>query len=103
MAMDAHLWQLNQTEKYKTLLSEFSDDDIRETFEIAVKSMTYLNKNGKIHIKYSVFIKLTPVIFSRTFNAQVSGALRHGYYRIWFIGSRQQSRPIPKGKRFVQN
>lgn len=46
MAMDAHLWQLNQTEKYKKLLSECSDADIKETFEIAVKSMTYLNKNG---------------------------------------------------------
>ncbi|KAH8353401.1 hypothetical protein KR084_010719 [Drosophila pseudotakahashii] len=48
MAMDAHLWQINQTEKYKTLMSEFSDDDIRETFEIAVKSMTYLNKNAAL-------------------------------------------------------
>ncbi|KAH8287940.1 hypothetical protein KR018_008861 [Drosophila ironensis] len=48
MAMDAHLWQLNQTEKYKTLLSGFSDDDIRETFGIAVKSMTYLNKNAAL-------------------------------------------------------
>ncbi|KAI8043429.1 hypothetical protein M5D96_004761 [Drosophila gunungcola] len=48
MAMDAHLWQLNQNEKYTTLLSEFSDDDIRETFQIAVKSMTYLNKNAAL-------------------------------------------------------
>lgn len=46
MAMDATLWQLNQTERYKTLRSEFCDDEIKETFEIAVKSMTYLNKNG---------------------------------------------------------
>lgn len=48
MAMDAHLWQLNQTEKYKKLLSECSDADIKETFEIAVKSMTYLNKNAAL-------------------------------------------------------
>ncbi|KAH8410671.1 hypothetical protein KR009_011752 [Drosophila setifemur] len=48
MAMDAHLWQLNQTDKYKTLLSEFGDDDIRESFGIAVKSMTYLNKNAAL-------------------------------------------------------
>ncbi|KAH8246766.1 hypothetical protein KR038_008649 [Drosophila bunnanda] len=48
MAMDAHLWQLNKTEKYKTLMSEFNDDDIKETFEIAVKSMTYLNKNAAL-------------------------------------------------------
>ncbi|KAH8244140.1 hypothetical protein KR026_000250 [Drosophila bipectinata] len=48
MAMDASLWQLNQTERYKTLRSEFSDHEIKETFEIAVKSMTYLNKNAAL-------------------------------------------------------
>ncbi|KAH8329306.1 hypothetical protein KR074_007357 [Drosophila pseudoananassae] len=48
MAMDATLCQLNQTERYQTLRSEFSDHEIKETFEIAVKSMTYLNKNAAL-------------------------------------------------------
>lgn len=48
LATAAHIWQKEQNEKHEKLLTAFTDDDIMETFQIAIKSMTYLNRNGKL-------------------------------------------------------
>ncbi|EDW24476.1 GL23378 [Drosophila persimilis] len=48
LATNAYIWQLNQTDKYNTLLTKFTDKEILETFEMAVKSMTYLNKTAAL-------------------------------------------------------
>lgn len=48
LATTALIWQMEKNEKYQTLLTAFTANDIMESFQIAVKSMTYLNRNGDI-------------------------------------------------------
>lgn len=48
LATTALIWQMEKNEKYRTLLTAFTAYDIMESFQIAVKSMTYLNRNGNI-------------------------------------------------------
>jgi len=46
LATSAFLWMQDKTEKYETLKSTHSDDDIMQAYQIAVKSMAYLNRNA---------------------------------------------------------
>ncbi|SPP82774.1 blast:Selenide%2C water dikinase 2 [Drosophila guanche] len=48
LATNAHIWQTNKTDKYKILRTQFTDNEILETFEMALKSMSYLNKNAAL-------------------------------------------------------
>lgn len=60
MATSASIWRMEKNEKYQKLLTAFADDDILESFNIAVKSMTYLNRNGKFE---NLFISYNPFLF----------------------------------------
>uniref|UniRef100_A0A0A1WPV0 Selenide, water dikinase 2 n=2 Tax=Zeugodacus cucurbitae TaxID=28588 RepID=A0A0A1WPV0_ZEUCU len=44
LATNTYLWMEEKNEKYMKIAARLSDDDIRRTFNIAVKSMIYLNK-----------------------------------------------------------
>ncbi|XP_037934338.1 selenide, water dikinase 2 [Teleopsis dalmanni] len=48
LATSAYLWMQENNEKYQKLAIHLSNDQLTETFEIAVKSMTFLNKNAGI-------------------------------------------------------
>ncbi|EDV98963.1 GH13308 [Drosophila grimshawi] len=48
LATSAHIWQKEKNEKYQTLLTAFTDIDILDTFQMAIKSMTYLNRNAAL-------------------------------------------------------
>lgn len=50
LATAAHIWQKEKDDKYEKLLADFTDDDILNTFQMAIKSMTYLNRNGMIRM-----------------------------------------------------
>lgn len=44
LATNAYIWMLENNEKYEQIAKELTKEDIEETFKIAVKSMTHLNK-----------------------------------------------------------
>lgn len=44
LATNAYIWMEEKNEKYLKISARLSDDDIRKTFNSAVKSMTFLNK-----------------------------------------------------------
>ncbi|KAH8404355.1 hypothetical protein KR222_004906 [Zaprionus bogoriensis] len=48
LATSALIWQMEKNEKYENLLTAFTDDDILDTFQMAIKSMTYLNRNAAL-------------------------------------------------------
>ncbi|KAL7741849.1 hypothetical protein ACLKA6_012066 [Drosophila palustris] len=48
LATSSYIWQKEKNEKYQSILSALSDVDIEETFQIAIKSMTYLNRNAAL-------------------------------------------------------
>lgn len=44
LATNAYLWMEEKNDKYIKISARLSDDDIKKTFNMAVKSMTFLNK-----------------------------------------------------------
>uniref|UniRef100_A0A1I8NWD1 Selenide, water dikinase n=1 Tax=Stomoxys calcitrans TaxID=35570 RepID=A0A1I8NWD1_STOCA len=48
LATNAYLWMCDKTEKYEELLKYYSEKDIVVSFQMAVKSMTYLNRNAAL-------------------------------------------------------
>lgn len=48
LATNAYLWLNDKNDKYLKLAQTFSNQDIINTFQMAVKSMSYLNKNAAI-------------------------------------------------------
>lgn len=48
LATNAYLWLNDNDDRYMKLAQTFSDEDILESFQMAVKSMSYLNKNAAI-------------------------------------------------------
>lgn len=47
LATNACIWLNDKNEKYHKLAEHFSDQIIFQTFEMALKSMTFLNRDGK--------------------------------------------------------
>ncbi|KAH8306655.1 hypothetical protein KR044_005106 [Drosophila immigrans] len=48
LATSALIWQNEKNDKYKTILSALTDRDINDSFDIATKSMMYLNRNAAL-------------------------------------------------------
>lgn len=48
LATNAYLWLCDKTDKYLELLKHYTDDEIISSFQMAVKSMTYLNRNAAL-------------------------------------------------------
>lgn len=48
LATNAYLWLCDKTEKHTELLKHFTEEDIILAFKMAVKSMTYLNRNAAL-------------------------------------------------------
>ncbi|KNC26249.1 hypothetical protein FF38_01672 [Lucilia cuprina] len=44
LATNAYLWLKERNDKYLMLAEQFTDDDIKETYQTAVNTMAYLNK-----------------------------------------------------------
>lgn len=53
LATNANIWLIDKCEKYEKLRKHFSDADIKHSFEMALQSMTHLNKDAaKLMHKY---------------------------------------------------
>lgn len=50
LATNAFIWMSEQNEKYQKLSKHFSDEEITNTYQMALKSMIFLNKNGNSFI-----------------------------------------------------
>lgn len=48
LATNAFIWLQDKNENYHKINAQFTDEDILATFQIAVKSMTYLNRNAAL-------------------------------------------------------
>ncbi|XP_046812235.1 selenide, water dikinase 2 isoform X3 [Lucilia cuprina] len=46
LATNAYLWLKERNDKYLMLAEQFTDDDIKETYQTAVNTMAYLNKTA---------------------------------------------------------
>lgn len=46
LATNAFIWMTERNEKYEQLKKHFTDEDIEETYQMALKSMMFLNKTG---------------------------------------------------------
>ena len=54
LATNAFIWMQEQNEKYKQLAEKFTQEDIEKTYQLALRSMSYLNKNAALLMhKYS--------------------------------------------------
>lgn len=54
LATNAYLWLKEKNEKYLKISEQFTDNDIINTYKMAINSMSYLNRNGN-YWKYNFY------------------------------------------------